>query len=1325
VDETFGRYRLLDRLGQGGMAEVFKAKSYGVEGFEKILVVKRILPELARSKRFSDLFVHEAKLAVRLSHANIVQVFDLGMVEQTGGPTYFIAMEYVAGLDLATVLGRCRDLKLPLPPGMCVYVAAEVAKGLDHAHRRRDEQMQPLGIVHRDVSPQNILISWEGEVKVADFGIAKARDSLEEEGDARAGLLHGKYPYMSPEHARGDGVDARSDIFSLGTVLYEMLTGINPFRGATAFETLRRVRLGEYPPVESMRDDLPKGLGALLEKALFLAPEARYSDAGRMYESLLAYLYASGDRFGANDLANFVGRFREKLSARPPSIRPDAVVDDGPGLVQEHTPVEIPTPGQFSPAGPTERPSLFPLQARASELGERREVTAMVVLLGTTFSEGVVTTERRERVRDIVTRYGGYIVEDEELHAAALFGLGEADGRDTETAVRCALVALRRMGPSGGPTSSVDGKPDHGPSAGVHAARIIVSPEGEPQQDERLSALLGTAREMALLRDRTCGVSVSAARNVRSLFLFESAADGKKHPPATPGLLVSDFKTPGEGLGRFVGRKQHLKKVGEIFSLATRRHAHVVTLRGEQGIGKTRLLYEIERRLRKGEYKVAFYLASCPPSGGTIPLSGLTALLQVLCGIKEGDSEERILEVEPRLRALGLRDEEVAAVLFQLGASGKTGSSVAALRGAVARMIVSLSSDQLHVFAWDNAHALDPQSMDIIETAIQRVGNVRAVFLFAMRNEGEHVLEKHPNHHLIELGDLDEQECRDLVAHRASALIAPPELVEFCRARAKGHPLFIEELLKELVDSGALVVANGAVVELRTDGELSVPRPLRALMASRAARLPADERRALQAAAILGEPVDLATLALMLGESLAKVEKTVVSLEGREFVRRTGTSSVAFSSPLMGEVIIDALPAEARKEMHAAAAAACEAALGDGAIEQADRVANHLYEAGERDRAAGYYARSAQRNLLGGNYEGAVRETIRALELCDLARHPAAELGAWLSQLATAVYRVRVAREVPHLMGQLLAQIDRTGDLRTRVTARIDLGNILVSIHELEAADHYLVAAKTMAEEEPRLLRLAILTEAELARRRGDYLKALEQFEEAARLGAEEDSATAHRTLMGLALAYAASGAEQRAHATLVNADKFADPDDPALGCERAKLDQLIAFFSRNFEGAIEAGQKAVEKARQAGLAYEVAINLHLLGEALFRNEEYPRAYACFQQSSALCDEIAAERLRAHNGSYLAYLDAVTDYEGACEILRDSIEYARAPNYSWDEVDARFLLAKLLLQREEFDEARAEFERCRELAKSVGLRLMDDDCRTALNDLEESARAGV
>src|SRR3954453_2375407 len=179
------------------MAEVFKAKNNGVEGFEKVLVIKRILPELAKSKRFSDLFVHEAKLAVRLSHANIVQVFDLGTVEGESGATYYIAMEYVAGLDLATLLSRCRDQKMHLAPSMCVYIAAEVAKGLDHAHRRRDEQMRPLGIVHRDVSPQNVLLSWEGEVKVTDFGIAKARDDTlgEADDESKHVRLQGKYPY--------------------------------------------------------------------------------------------------------------------------------------------------------------------------------------------------------------------------------------------------------------------------------------------------------------------------------------------------------------------------------------------------------------------------------------------------------------------------------------------------------------------------------------------------------------------------------------------------------------------------------------------------------------------------------------------------------------------------------------------------------------------------------------------------------------------------------------------------------------------------------------------------------------------------------------------------------------------------------------------------------------------------------------------------------------------------------------------------------------------------------------------------------------------------
>jgi hypothetical protein len=343
---------------------------------------------------------------------------------------------------------------------------------------------------------------------------------------------------------------------------------------------------------------------------------------------------------------------------------------------------------------------------------------------------------------------------------------------------------------------------------------------------------------------------------------------------------------------------------------------------------------------------------------------------------------------------------------------------------------------------------------------------------------------------------------------------------------------------------------------------------------------------------------------------------------------------------------------------------------------------------------------------------------IRALELCDLSRHTAVELGTWLAHLAAAVYRARTAREVPELMGQLLSHIDRTGDLRTRVMARVDLASILVSTHDFDGADACLEGAKRLAEGNPALVGAAVFTEAELARRRGDWLRAMDRFEEVQKLGTEnQDQAKAHRMFMGLALAYAASGAEKRARTAIENAEKLAPADDLALTCERAKLEQLVSFFSRDYARAVEAGQKAVELARKAGLAYEVAINLHILGESLFRSDDHPRAYACFQQSTALCEEIAEERLRAHNRSFLAFLDAVTDQQGAYAVLGESATYARTHNYAWDEVNALYLLARLYQKRGKNSEARAEFERCRKLTESLGFRLIDEDCRVALAEL--------
>jgi serine/threonine protein kinase len=223
--DRFGQYELLERIASGGMAELFRARRSGVEGFQKIVAIKKILPHIAGNDEFITMFADEAKLAAQLNHPNIVHIFDLGKIESGG---YFIAMEFVEGRDLRAILKSAREIGQPLPVPLSIYIACKIAAALDYAHRRRESDGRELKIVHRDVSPQNILISYEGDIKLCDFGIAKAASKASQ---TESGALKGKVRYMSPEQAWGKPIDRRSDLFSLGAVLFEMLTEQPLFRG--------------------------------------------------------------------------------------------------------------------------------------------------------------------------------------------------------------------------------------------------------------------------------------------------------------------------------------------------------------------------------------------------------------------------------------------------------------------------------------------------------------------------------------------------------------------------------------------------------------------------------------------------------------------------------------------------------------------------------------------------------------------------------------------------------------------------------------------------------------------------------------------------------------------------------------------------------------------------------------------------------------------------------------------------------------------------------------------------------------------------------------
>ncbi len=318
---SFGKYRILERIASGGMAEIFKARLDGIGGFHRTFAIKRILPGLSRNPEFVDLLVDEAKVAGLLSHANIVQILDLGNIDDH----YFIAMEFVSGHDLGKVMKRCLEKGITLPVPHAVFICIEVLKGLEYAHNRqvmRDGRPVPLDIVHRDISPSNILISKQGEVKITDFGMSKASIKALETVD---GVVKGRFDYLTPEQADGRTASQQSDLFSLGIVFYEMLVGDHPFRKDTDMATLEAVRSSSFEPASFVNMDIPPQLDDVISRALTLDPKERYPTPTAFKEELDRFFHESEFIFTQSTLAAFLkGLFPEQKARRNKAQRTDA-----------------------------------------------------------------------------------------------------------------------------------------------------------------------------------------------------------------------------------------------------------------------------------------------------------------------------------------------------------------------------------------------------------------------------------------------------------------------------------------------------------------------------------------------------------------------------------------------------------------------------------------------------------------------------------------------------------------------------------------------------------------------------------------------------------------------------------------------------------------------------------------------------------------------------------------------------------------------------------------------------------------------------------------
>jgi predicted Ser/Thr protein kinase len=303
-----GKYKLVRLIASGGMAEVYLARQAGAAGFEKLVCLKRILPHLARDKQFVEMFLNEARLAARLDHPNIVSIFDLG--EANGN--YFIAMEFIDGPSLRAAAKRALERGERLPIAEIVKIVSMAAAGLHYAHELTDAGGKPLGLVHRDISPDNVLVHRNGAAKVVDFGIAKAANSS---SSTRTGTLKGKVAYMPPEQLRGDPLDRRTDVFALGVVLYELLAGQRPWAGDSEVSLIGRIMTEVPPPLSTLRPEAPAGLVAVLDRALAKDREARYASCHDLQVDLEALLVSLGQTITQARISDFAKAYADPIAA--------------------------------------------------------------------------------------------------------------------------------------------------------------------------------------------------------------------------------------------------------------------------------------------------------------------------------------------------------------------------------------------------------------------------------------------------------------------------------------------------------------------------------------------------------------------------------------------------------------------------------------------------------------------------------------------------------------------------------------------------------------------------------------------------------------------------------------------------------------------------------------------------------------------------------------------------------------------------------------------------------------------------------------------------
>jgi serine/threonine protein kinase/predicted ATPase len=1036
----FGNYELLDRIGEGGMAEVWRARSRGVAGFEKTVVIKRVLPSLMAKKTFAELLIREAKIAALLSHPNVVQIFDLG--EQEGA--YFIAMEYVHGRDLGQAMSykprSDRDAQ-GLDLALKLWILSQACRALDYAHRRRGADGRPLNIVHRDVSPQNILLGYEGHVKVADFGIARADEAELGKGEDPK-VLRGKYAYMSPEQSRGEPLDRRSDLFALGIVLYELIVGKRLFRAKTTRETLDRVRRAYVPPIDTEAVGVPKSILPIVEKSLAVERDDRYDNAGDMAEDLGGVLFDMRAQVDERDLAEvMLEMFPPEDKASPNKLRVDLMMRayDDASLVSTPAKTEVTPMSHIS--GTKEHTMAFPASRRIHS--ETREIVVLAV---------GERDDDSSTFESVVTTMGGFALPPLDGVREAVFGHTTGVERGALHAARAALEFRRRLALDG-PT-----RIDPTPSAAIVRgdARVFEVGAIEPEDDVHESAL-------ALVRAASAGeIHVHSDLRAALARTFQ-VSEGE-----TPLLVGYRSRQDRDALAMrerapLIGRRAEVRKLSEpLVRAAEGGHAGAYLVVGEPGSGKSRLVAELGALASGQDFALVRGRGDETQSDGAY--GALADVFRDLCGVELSDSpSERFAKVD-RLRVLNLKPREVRLVGELLGLNYPVARDERPGRPrglelmlAARKALRALSADRAVLLALEDVNWMDDATRQILPFLIRGLERSRVLTVMTAR-PGTPLPDEQVE--VVHLSRLDQRPAMRLFAAAVNAKDCEEELGPRIMEETAGNPGWVQAMADALNQAGVVSVEDD-VARVTSNEPTPVTAHQRALIATGLAELRPLDRSILRAAAAFDGPVEIDVLRASVGagheEGEAAIRRLLVQrlLEAvgkglpqgppREWWPGSGVwggtsddhpvpSLVRVPGSLLRRALEDSVGDMELRRLHGAIAAVLERTGAAGDADRIASLAHHAARSMDRRRAPDYLIRAADHAEERGELGSAAEYLAHAAKI---VRESNEELGEDSVTLALRATELALSGGAIAIADAAIDEAERTTTARTEPAVKV------------------------------------------------------------------------------------------------------------------------------------------------------------------------------------------------------------------------------------------------------------------------------------------------